>query len=260
MKAKIKRQPCDNSNSRGEELRQPAVAGIDLKQSVVPDVVIPLGNGKEIRLIPVDSVKFRRRNYRRMDARTWQALDRSFEKFGLASVILVHRGKDGGYYMVDGHHRLDMAKKKGYKWIPAFVFPEDVDPKDLDLAMLAFNITAEIDPDPYLDLVSDLMKEGADVEEVSLFTGLDESTINLMTDEGEEGQPGDEMKFITSPPRERSSPAVGRLFVVTLPREYGIVVQKLCEQLGLTTPAEVVSLALDYVSKQLNIDNNDSET
>jgi hypothetical protein len=254
MLKKMKKQLCSNGSN---ELNRSAIAEIDLKQSVVPDVVIPLGNGREIRLIPVDSIRFRRRNYRRMDARTWQALDRSFEKFGLFSAIIVCKGSGGDYYMVDGHHRLEMAKKKGYKWIPAFVFPEGVDPKDLDLAMLAFNITAEVEPEPYIELISDLAKDEIAVDDLSLFTGMNTDTIvNLLTHYRDEYDNGSDNGV---QPKHKAH--IQRFLMVPLPKPVAEKVQQLMDALGIETPAELVSTAIEHIFKEvIGTDNNDSET
>jgi hypothetical protein len=259
MLKKMKKQLCSNGSN---ELNRSAIAEIDLKQSVVPDVVIPLGNGREIRLIPVDSIRFRRRNYRRMDARTWQALDRSFEKFGLFSAIIVCKGSGGDYYMVDGHHRLEMAKKKGYKWIPAFVFPEDVDLRDLDLAMLAFNITAEVDPDPYVELISDLAKDEAVVDDLSLFTGMDFDTIKKLTEEYdyETNEDNLDATAVTTEGKVKGR-HIQRFLMVPLPKPVAEKVQQLMDALGIETPTELVNTAIEHIFREvIGTDNNDSET
>jgi len=237
------------------------MAEIDLKQSVVPNVVIPLGGGKEVRLVPIDSIKYRRKNYRRMDARTWQALDRSFEKFGLFSGIIVYRGKDGNYYMVDGHHRLEMAKVKGYKWITAFVFPEEVNPRDLDLAMLAFNITAEIEPESYMELVSDLAKDETAVDDLSLFTGMDADTImKLLTHYRDEyDNNGDNAGDNNVQLQHRREAHIQRFMMVPLPRAVAEKVQQLMDALGIETPTELVNTAIEHIFKEV-IGNNDNDT
>jgi len=127
----------------------------------------------KVAVVPVESLSQRRENYRAMNAQEKEALQSSIKKFGFQSLIAV-RPHEGGYQIIDGHHRKEALEKLGQKFVPVAII--DREDTEIDLAMLSFNVTASIVPDVYMDFLQDLSsKVGPDV--LAQFTAQDEDFL-----------------------------------------------------------------------------------
>ena len=124
--------------------------------------------------IPLEKLGFIRENYRKMNARQRETLKASVDRFGFQSFVAVVRNDDGGYAIVDGHHRVEELRARGAASVPVIVLPEG-SKADRKLGMLSFNVSAEVLDDKFADLVKELMEEGADADEIRKAATLSES-------------------------------------------------------------------------------------
>lgn len=115
--------------------------------------------------VPMDRIKQRRENYKKMTAQQLDTLRASVDKFGFQTFLVVTREPDGGYGIVDGHHRFDLLKERGAESAPVVVLPERVTATDADLGMLSFNVQGEIQDEKFMALIKDLMTD-ADAEDL----------------------------------------------------------------------------------------------
>ena len=133
--------------------------------------------------VPLSSLVRRRENYRKMGDAERKALSASVGKFGFKTFVTVVEGNvPGTYEVVDGHHRWEIAEERGMESIPAVVLEKNFTSGELDLAMLAFNVSADIIPDVYVDYLNDVQAVfGSDL--VAEFTGVDRDFLeSLSTD------------------------------------------------------------------------------
>jgi len=115
--------------------------------------------------IPVEKLGFIRKNYRKMNAQQRETLAASVDRFGFQSLVAVVKNPDGTYAIVDGHHRVEELQARGAKTIPVILLPEG-SPTDRKLGMLSFNVSAEVQDAEFAELLTELMAEGADGEEI----------------------------------------------------------------------------------------------
>jgi len=106
-------------------------------------------------------------------------LRKSIESFGFKSLIAVEPYDDGTFGVLDGHHRWEAAQAMGLKEVPVVLIDSDED--GFDLAMLSFNVTADIIPDVYLDFLSELDSR-VGPEMLASFTALDEGFLKDLGD------------------------------------------------------------------------------
>lgn len=117
--------------------------------------------------IPMDKLVRRRSNFRKMTQQQKAALQASINASGMQSFIAVVKNDDGTYGIVDGHHRMEELQSRGVKSVPVIVLPNDTSKKAADLAMLSFNVSAEIVDDEFSKLLIDLLESGVDKNEVA---------------------------------------------------------------------------------------------
>lgn len=146
--------------------------------------------GLKVGTVPLETLKQRRTNYRHMDDRSYAALQSSIKKFGFKSFVVVVQGKEQGTFeVIDGHHRWQAARDLKMPNVPV-VLLEGADADGADLAMLSFNVTAEIIPDVYLDFLKELdSRVGADT--LAAFTGLDDTFLKDLNKTLQEVKVGD---------------------------------------------------------------------
>lgn len=94
----------------------------------------------EVRKIPIKSLKENPLNPNVQDAKTFEKLKRSLEKYGYAELITVvpHPEKSAEYLVASGNHRVRALKEKGWDKIPVLIVYEMNYPEAL-LASFAFN-------------------------------------------------------------------------------------------------------------------------
>lgn len=117
----------------------------------------------------------RRTNYRQMDSESYSTLKASMDANGFRSFVLVGKAPNSGEYeILDGHHRWQAAQDMGMESIPVVLLEANEDAKDL--AMLSFNVTADILPEVYLDLLSE-MNDRVGPEVLARYTAVDQSFL-----------------------------------------------------------------------------------
>lgn len=126
-------------------------------QALSPDQygLIQLGELR-VGLVETSRLSARRDNPRAMSKAEYAALQKSVERFGFKSFVVVEELEPGRYGVIDGHHRWKVAVEQGMERIPVVLI--DGAKSDMDLAMLTFNITGTPTDESYFDLLSDLMK------------------------------------------------------------------------------------------------------
>ena len=142
-----------------------------------------VAEGMFVGSVPLDKLKLRRPRFRRMDELQRRTLRDSIDRFGMKTFVLVRPGKNGSYEIVDGHHRIDEAKERGWSEVPVILAVDKdgkvLEPGQTDLAMLSFNVGAEIDEDVFLEFIHELA-DNVGSAEVARFTAMEESSLAEM--------------------------------------------------------------------------------
>ena len=135
--------------------------------------------GMKLGMVPTSSLTRRRTNYRAMPEASMAALRNSVEKFGFKSFIVVAPGKqDGTFEVVDGHHRWETAQSLNMPEVPVVMLEQDSN--GTDLAMLSFNVQADVIPDVYVDFLKEMTdKIGTDT--LASFTGITDDFLADLT-------------------------------------------------------------------------------
>ena len=135
----------------------------------VPEGFIQLGD-LTIGMVPLDQIVQRRVNYREMTPEAFTTLRKSIGRLGFKSFVLAARREDGKFEVLDGHHRWAAAQEQGMGALPVVLLDGTED--EADLAMLSFNVTADIKPDLYMEFLQEMnARVGSDV--LAQFTALD---------------------------------------------------------------------------------------
>ncbi len=122
----------------------------------------------------------RRENYRKMDEEGMETLKASLTANGFKGLILATKGKEPDTFeILDGHHRWQAATEMKLPEIPIVLIDGDADKKDL--AMLSFNVTADILPDVYVDFLSE-MNTRVGPEMLAKFTAVDQDFLAELTE------------------------------------------------------------------------------
>jgi len=131
--------------------------------------------GMKIGMVATEQLVRRRTNYRAMTEPELAALRNSVEKFGFKSFIVVAPGKEKDTYeVVDGHHRWQTAQSLNMPNVPVVMLEQDAN--GTDLAMLSFNVQADVIPDVYVDFLKELTDK-LGTETLAAFTGIDDSFL-----------------------------------------------------------------------------------
>jgi hypothetical protein len=114
-----------------------------------------------VGLLPTTCLTQRSKNYQRMSEAAFAALRASMADNGAASFILVAETKARGVFEVlDGHHRWQAAEAEGIAEVPVVLWTKrstaDQDEVGRDLAMLQFNVRAEVDAGAFVNRLHDL--------------------------------------------------------------------------------------------------------
>lgn len=128
---------------------------------------------------PVDSIELLRENYRKMNKQQVEALKQSIDQHGFQSFVLVCENGDGKYELIDGHHRLEEAKRRGMKNIPILVLPRGSDGKE-QLARLQFNVSAEILADKQYQFLKELSSSLA-LDDVAIAAAIQPAFLKDLT-------------------------------------------------------------------------------
>lgn len=111
--------------------------------------------GLSVGLVPLSRLVQRRTNYRQMSERDYDALKNAISTFGFSTVIAVRLASDGEHYeVIDGHHRWRAAAELGMNAVPAALVSTDDDMADV--AMLSFNVSADVLPDVLMEMLRDM--------------------------------------------------------------------------------------------------------
>lgn len=132
---------------------------------------------REFGLVPLASLVQSRENYRRMTPESFEALKESIRVNGFSSAILVARLPGEQYRVVDGHHRWQAAEECGLTAVPAVLLTHEEASNATTLAMLTFNISAEIQSEPYLALIREL-QAGFDADALARAVALPKSFLD----------------------------------------------------------------------------------
>lgn len=124
----------------------------------------------EVGLVPLSQITTRRDNYRKMSSLQMQALRKSIDRFGFKTLVAVERTKTG-FAIIDGHHRVDVLREKGAESVPVVILEPNHSKDELDLAMVTFNITGDVMPDKFYDLITEL-EASLGLEEVAEATAV----------------------------------------------------------------------------------------
>lgn len=138
-------------------------------------------NKIHIGSVPIDRLVRTRNNYREQSTAQRKAMDKSTEKFGFQSLIVVSKLPDGTYAVQDGHHREDVLRFKGAKTAPVILLPEGMSAADLDLSRIAFNISAEVKDDEFASLLRDILSKGASMEDVATISTVSDKFLEELT-------------------------------------------------------------------------------
>ena len=157
----------------------------------------------------------RRQNYRAMDAEGMATLKASLGEIGFQGLILATKGKERDTYeILDGHHRWQAATEMNLGEIPVVLIDGNADKKDL--AMLSFNVTADILPDVYVDFLAEMnLRVGPEM--LAKFTAVDQDFLAELT---AVAAPGNDLLESLGPTGtdKTSDHSRGRAITVILPR------------------------------------------
>lgn len=217
-----------------------------------PEVkIIELAPGVRVGAIPLELIHPRRTNYRKMTREQEIQLRSSIDKFGFATLIALCEEPNGTFGIIDGHHRVAEARRRGMTNIPAVVL--SVSALDADLGMFSFNVTAETLPAEYYDFIKELQIT-VDQGELAKFTGLTVDFLDTIR-ELEKGMPrpadptADQTEQQGRPPKNkgkklviltRPDGTIKKLYVVPEAFDIPKAAHDLIEDMGLLVSTFVV--------------------
>lgn len=141
--------------------------------------------------VPLELLTKRRENYRKMNKVQRDALRASMKNLGFQSFIQVVKRPDGTYGIIDGHHRVEELHAMGATVAPVILLPEGTTERQADLAMLSFNVSADIKDDVFSSMILDLIESGP-VDEVREHAAISAAFMDQLTKALGEPMPGDE--------------------------------------------------------------------
>jgi hypothetical protein len=200
----------------------------------------------KIGMVPTAKLQRRRTNYRAMTDPELAALRNSVEKFGFKSFIVVTKGKeDDTYDVVDGHHRWQTAQSLKMENVPVVMLEQDAN--GTDLAMLSFNVQADVIPDVYVDFLKELSDRlGPDT--LAAFTGIDDAFLKDLGATLQAVNVG-EINLGTGAEDDTSDRSRGSAINISLPStpEIESILKQMMEVFRVNTPAEAVLAALKHL-------------
>lgn len=108
----------------------------------------------------------------------YQELKASIQTHGFTVPILVRDKGDGAYELIDGEHRIQIAKELGYEKVPAVIVDAD-DKKATLLNVLANTARGTQNPMDVAEALRKAYDAGATIEELAAATGHDKSWVRL---------------------------------------------------------------------------------
>lgn len=176
--------------------------------------------------VPLAKLVRRRDNFRKMTPQQKAALQASINASGMQSFIAVVKNPDGTYGIVDGHHRMEELTSRGVQNVPVVVLPEQTSKEEADLAMLSFNVSAEIVDDKFSELLIDLMNSGVEKAQIATAAVVSQGFIDRLSEAlaapaieaGEEELPTEGLKL----PGATKAKKAPRVKVLLLSNEEGV--------------------------------------
>lgn len=127
------------------------------------------------KMLPIDLLEENPRNPNILSEDLYERLKRAISRFGFVQPILVAKGKNGKYIVVDGNHRLKVARELGIKEIPAVITNDDVRAQSISMNKLRGTLDGNI----VAELLAELQKDGWELPDLTL-TGFSEDEILAM--------------------------------------------------------------------------------
>jgi hypothetical protein len=201
--------------------------------------------------VPTSSLVRRRNNFRRMSPEVAAALKANIERQGFQSLIVVQESTTPGVYeIIDGHHRWEAAQALERETVPVVVL-KDLSKADADIAMLSFNVSADVLADEFYSLVRDIQAQVGEAD-LSLLTGLNEDFLKTLNTEAPAMIPTE-----LSPPTEPSvklpqTPTPTEVSVI--PPHLNTLSTNFAKMFGVKRLEILIEDAIDYA-----IDSEDEE-
>lgn len=120
-----------------------------------PPKLVTIG-GITVGYVPIGDIHIKRKNFRRMNEAQRATLKQSIEQHGFKSFLLVTSDPDGGWELLDGHHRLDELIASGADFAPILVMDSADQAKQL--ARLQFNVSADTDATELYKFMAELQQ------------------------------------------------------------------------------------------------------
>lgn len=238
---------------------------------IKPGQFVELPGGLIIGEVPLEQVHHRKVRFRRMDSLQLGALKESIERLGVKDPAMVVPNKDGGFDLVDGHHREDEIAAQGGETMPVVLLTDKagklVTAKEADLAMHRFNISAHTDGENFLQVLHEMTEEGISIDDIAKATAKDVASISEMVeaftadlevdeDEGSESTSRNEGRYDSASafgaaeddqPTHESSRGIPMILTLPGTGEVRELVSRAVELFGSSSSAEAVVEALKVV-------------
>ncbi len=203
--------------------------------------------GMKIGMVETKKLVRRRTNYRAMTDAERAALKTSVEKFGFKSFIVVAPGKEKDTFeVVDGHHRWQTAQDLQMAQVPVVMLEQDAN--GTDLAMLSFNVQADVIPDVYVDFLQELNARVGS-QTLAAFTGIDDAFLADLGKTLEQVKVG-EINLGTGTAEETGADrSRGAAVHLSLPStdEVNALLQQMQTTFKAATPSDAVLAALRFL-------------
>ena len=177
-KSKSKDRKKDKKSKKDKKKTKPPVKA----RKVPVNEFVELETGMLVGEVYISSVKQDRKRFRKMSELQVSALRDSVGRLGPRDAIIVVPGKKKGTWdLIDGNHRLDELRTKGYQTVPVVLLTDKsgqvVSETDAKLAMHSFNVTADIDEEGFFEVLGDMQHDGLTVEQIATATARDRDAI-----------------------------------------------------------------------------------
>lgn len=203
-----------------------------------------------VGMVPMDKLRRRGTNYRKMTDEQRTVLSRSVQRFGMKSFILVAENDDDTFDVIDGHHRWEAGQEAELEAMPVVVLDKNADQSDL--AALTFNVSAEIIPEEYVSRLRDLASQ-FDVTELALDLGVNaEALVQLSAQAIEELNATDRSVVGASDKTSDGRNAPIRVDLVNT-EETETLLEAVAALPNVTTHANAIVLALKFARDNFDV-------
>lgn len=198
--------------------------------------------GIQVGNVPISDIKIVRKNFRRMNEAQRATLQQSIDQHGFKSFLLVAPHPEGGWELLDGHHRLEELVARGLDFAPILVM-ESGD-QAAQLARLQFNVSAETDAQELYKFMAELQQD-FETSVVAIAANVSSDflrelgNITQARDEGPQLPPPGPSDL--APPSGKKKPELNGLVVVIRPSDGYTAIGRVNSL--FTVPAPVHSLA-----------------